>query len=128
MRKRRMRDRIGPPATILGAGARLTGTLQGEGHFLIAGQVVGDADIEGGLTLAEGGRWEGAIRADDVILAGELDGELLARGRVEITSSARIRGRVVGSGISIAEGAVVEADLQSMGDADIVKFDERRES
>jgi cytoskeletal protein CcmA (bactofilin family) len=123
-----MRDRIGPPATILGAGARLTGTLQGEGHFLIAGQVVGDADIEGGLTLAEGGRWEGAIRADDVILAGELDGELLARGRVEITSSARIRGRVVGSGISIAEGAVVEADLQSMGDADIVKFDERRES
>lgn len=128
MRKRRMRDRIGPPATILGAGARLTGTLQGEGHFLIAGQVVGDADIEGGLTLAEGGRWEGAIRADDVILAGELDGALLARGRVEITSSARIRGRVVGSGISIAEGAVVEADLQSMGDADIVKFDERRES
>lgn len=128
MIKRRMRDRIGPPATILGAGARLTGTLQGEGHFLIAGQVVGDADIEGGLTLAEGARWEGAIRADDVILAGELDGELLARGRVEITSSARIRGRVVGSGISIAEGAVVEADLQSMGDAAIVKFDERRES
>jgi cytoskeletal protein CcmA (bactofilin family) len=128
MKKRRMRDRIGPPATILGAGARLNGSLQGEGHFLIAGQVTGDADIEGGLTLAEGGHWHGVIRADDVILAGELDGELLARGRVEITASARVRGRVVGSGISISEGAVVEADLQSMGDTDVVTFDERRKA
>jgi cytoskeletal protein CcmA (bactofilin family) len=126
MKKRRMRDQIGPPATILGAGAKLKGSLQGEGHFLIAGQVTGDADIAGGLTLAEGGHWQGTIRADDVILAGELDGELLARGRVEITGSARIRGRVVGSGISISVGAVVEADLQSMGDKDIVTFDERR--
>ncbi|MFU8894800.1 MAG: bactofilin family protein [Gammaproteobacteria bacterium] len=126
MKKRRMRDRIGPPATILGAGARLTGDLQGEGHFLIAGQVIGNADIEGGLTLAAGARWQGVIRADDVILAGTLEGELLARGRVEITSSARVQGRVVGSGISIAAGAVVEADLQSTGETDIVSFDERR--
>ena len=126
MRKRRMRDRIGQPATILGAGAKLTGTLQGEGHFLIAGQVVGDADIEGALTLAEGGRWQGIVRADDVVLAGDLEGEVLARGRVEITASARIRGRVVGSGISIAEGAVVEADLQSTGETEVTSFEERR--
>lgn len=121
-----MRDRIGPPATILGPGASLNGKLEGSGHFLVSGKVVGDADIEGGLTLADGGRWKGIIRADDVILAGELEGELLARGRVEITASARIRGRVVGNGISISAGAVVEADLQSLGDKDILSFDERR--
>ena len=126
MRKRRMRDRVGPPATILGPGAELTGSLQGEGHFLIAGRVIGDADIEGALTLAAGGHWRGAIRADDVILAGELDGELLARGRVEITASAHIRGRVVAGGISISAGAVVEAELQSTGESEIVSFDERR--
>jgi cytoskeletal protein CcmA (bactofilin family) len=124
--KRRMRDQIGPPATIIGPGATLKGTLQGAGHFLIAGRVVGDADIQGALTLAEDGLWEGIIRADEVILAGKLDGELLARGKVEITASARIRGRVVAGGIAISAGAVVEAELQSVGDADIVSFDERR--
>jgi cytoskeletal protein CcmA (bactofilin family) len=124
-KNRRMRDQIGPPATILGAGARLTGNIGGAGHFLVSGQVSGDADIEGALTLAAGGRWEGVIRADDVILAGELTGEIQARGRVEITASARIRGRVVGGHISISAGAVVEAELQSMSDA-IVTFDERR--
>ena len=126
MLKRRMRDQIGPPATIIGPGATLKGTLQGAGHFLIAGRVVGDADIQGALTLAEDGLWEGIIRADEVILAGKLDGELLARGKVEITASARIRGRVVAGGIAISAGAVVEAELQSVGDADIVSFDERR--
>ena len=126
MQKRRMRDQIGPPATIIGPGATLNGTLQGAGHFLIAGRVVGDADIEGALTLAEGGLWEGVIRADNVILAGTLDGELLARGKVEITASARVRGRVVGGGIAISAGAVVEADLQSVDEKDIVSFDERR--
>lgn len=126
VRKRRMRDRIGPPATILGPGATLNGKLEGTGHFMIAGRIVGDADIEGALTLAEGAHWKGVIRADDVILAGELEGELLARGGVEILASARVRGRVVGSGISISQGAVVEADLQSLGDKDVNKFDERR--
>jgi cytoskeletal protein CcmA (bactofilin family) len=124
--KRRMRDRIGPPATILGPGARIDGTLHGAGHFLISGRVKGDAEIEGALTLSDGGHWQGLIRADDVILAGELDGELQARGSVEITASARVKGRVVGRGISISAGAVVEADLQSLGDTDVVTFEERR--
>ena len=128
MRKRRMRDQIGPPATIIGPGASLNGAMQGAGHFLVAGRVTGDADIEGALTLAEGGVWKGDIRADDVILAGEMEGRLLARGRVEITASARVRGRVVGNGIAISAGAVVEAELQSLGDAGVVSFDERRQT
>lgn len=126
MRNRRMRDRIGQPATILGPGARLQGTIEGAGPFLVAGAVTGDADIEGALTLADGGQWTGTIRADDVILAGEFDGELMARGRIEILATARIRGRVVGHGIAISEGAVVEAELQSMGESGLVRFDERR--
>jgi len=67
MRKRRMRDQIGPPATIIGPGASLNGAVQGAGHFLVVGRVTGNADIEGALTLAEGGFWKGDIRADDVI-------------------------------------------------------------
>jgi cytoskeletal protein CcmA (bactofilin family) len=126
MRKRRMRDRLGPPATIIAAGTVLRGQIEGEGHVFIAGQVIGDADIEGALTLAEGGCWEGVIRADDVILAGMLEGELLARDRVEITAPARVRGRVVAGAIAISQGAVVEAELQSLGRQELVSFDERR--
>lgn len=126
MRKRRMRDRLGPPATFIAPGTVLRGQIQGEGHVLVAGQVIGDADIEGALTLAEGGAWEGAIRADDVVLAGMLEGELLARDRVEITAPARVRGRVIAGAIAISQGAVVEAELQSLGRQELVSFDERR--
>jgi cytoskeletal protein CcmA (bactofilin family) len=126
MRKRRMRDRLGAPATVLGPGARLKGALQGEGHFLIAGEVVGDADVEGGLTLAEGGRWEGGIRADDVIIAGAFEGELLARGRIEITATARVKGRIAGNGIAVAAGASIEADLESLAEGGVHRFEDRR--
>jgi cytoskeletal protein CcmA (bactofilin family) len=126
MPKRRMRDRLGPPVTIIGAGAILRGQIQSEGHVLVAGRIVGDADIEGALTLAEGGSWEGVIRADDVIVAGTLEGEVLARDRVEITAPARVRGRVVAGAIAISQGAVVEAELQSLGPQEVVSFDERR--
>jgi cytoskeletal protein CcmA (bactofilin family) len=127
MEKRRMRDRIGPPATILGPGAELRGTLQGEGHFLVVGRVTGDAAIAGALTLAAEGRWKGNIEADDVILAGEMDGELFARGRVEILASARVKGKIVGGGIAISAGAIVEADLRPLEGNEIVRFDERRD-
>lgn len=127
MPNRRMRDRVGPPATILGRGITLRGSLEGSGHFLVSGTVIGDADIDGALTLAEGGRWKGIIRVDDVILAGTLEGELHARGKVEITASARIAGRVAGGGISIAKGAIVEGELQSLGDAPVASFEDRRQ-
>jgi cytoskeletal protein CcmA (bactofilin family) len=124
--ERRMRDRIGQPATILGPGLLLKGDLEGSGHFLVAGHVTGNADIEGALTLAADGRWQGRVRADDVVLAGHFEGEVQARGRIEITASGRVNGRVIGGDISIAQGAVVEAELQVLSDRPVQKFEERR--
>jgi cytoskeletal protein CcmA (bactofilin family) len=127
LQHKRMRDRIGQPATILGPGLRLTGRLEGKGHFLVSGTVIGDAEIEGSLTIAESGDWQGNIRADDVVIAGHLEGELQARGAVEIAASARVSGRVIGGGIAIAQGAVVEAELQVTGDKPVKNFEERRQ-
>lgn len=126
MEKRRLRDRIGLPATLLGPGANLEGSLEGSGHFLVSGRVIGNAEIDGALTLAEGGYWKGDIRAQDLILAGELEGDVQARGNIEITASARIRGRVAANAIAVSAGAVIEAELHTQADTGIVRFDERR--
>jgi cytoskeletal protein CcmA (bactofilin family) len=124
--KRRLRDRIGQPATILGPGVTLQGSIEGSGHFLVSGRVIGKAEIDGALTLAESASWKGDIRAQDLILAGELEGEVQARGSIEITASARIRGRVTAHAIAVSAGAVIEADLHTQAEAGVVRFDERR--
>lgn len=125
--KRRLRDRLGNPATVLGNGARIEGQISGSGHFLIAGEVEGDAVIQGALTLAEGSRWKGSIVVDDAILAGELDGELHAKGKIELTATARVKGKIAGTSIAIAQGAFVDGDVKVASEDDVRHFEEQRE-
>ena len=126
--KRRLRDRIGQPATIIGPQARIDGDLSGEGHFMISGQVTGNADISGAVTVADSGRWEGDIAADDVIIAGEVTGEINARGSLEITASARIRGRIAAARVAMAQGSVVDGEVRMVGEGEVRHFEDRRDA
>jgi len=125
--KRRLRDRIGQPATLVGPEVRIEGRIEGKGHVLVSGTVIGDAEVEGAVTLAEGGRWEGHIQADDVIVAGELKGEISARECLEITARAKIEGRISAGRIAMAEGSVVDGEIRITGDGEIRRFEDRRE-
>lgn len=126
--KRRLRDRIGQPATLVGPGARIEGRLGGQGHFLVAGEIVGDADVEGAVTLASGGRWTGNITADDVIVAGTLEGEINARTSLEITAEARVKGRISAARIAVAQGSVVDGEIRVTGEGEVRHFEDRRET
>lgn len=125
--KRRLQDRVGNPATVLGHGARIEGQISGSGHFLIAGEVQGNAVIEGALTLAEGSRWKGTIVVDDAILAGEFDGELKAKGKIELTATARVKGKIAAASIAMAQGAVVQGDVTVASEDDVRRFEEQRD-
>ena len=48
--------------------------------------MTGDSQLQGMVTLAATGRWTGSLEATDVVIAGTLDGDLRATGKVEITS------------------------------------------
>ncbi len=125
-RKRRQLDVFGEPATIIGQDIEVVGELKGDGHFLICGTVRGDSAVDGPVTLAEGSRWFGSLRAANVIVSGEIDGDLIATGRVEIRPTARVRGSVTGQGIAIAQGAVIEGAVHTESTEDVNRFVERR--
>ena len=126
-RLRRLRDKTSGAATLINEGCKITGTIAGTGSFLINGEVDGDCEIEGTLTLAEHGFWKGTIRAANVIVAGRVDGDIVANGNVEITDSARITGTVSGEAIAVAEGAVVEGVMKTTGPAEPLEFVEKRQ-
>jgi cytoskeletal protein CcmA (bactofilin family) len=125
-RFRRVRDRSSGPATLINEGCRITGQISGTGDFLVNGEVEGECDLHGTLTLAKSGRWTGTVRADNVIIAGHLDGDIEAAGKVEITDTARISGTVVGEAIAVAEGAVVEGVMKTTGKSGPTEFVEKR--
>lgn len=124
---RRIRDRSSGAATLINEGCKITGLIGGNGDFLVNGEIDGDCDVNGTVTLAQNGLWQGTIKADTVIISGQVEGDIIAASNVEITASAKIVGTVSGEAIAVAEGAVVEGVMKTTSQTDPVEFVEKRE-
>ncbi len=125
---RRMRDQPSGKATLINEGCKINGEITGNGDFIVHGEVSGDCDISGTVSLADSGFWQGSIQADNVVVAGQIEGDITATGKVEITPSAKITGTVTGEAIAVAEGAIVEGVMKTTGKAEPLEFVEKRDS
>jgi cytoskeletal protein CcmA (bactofilin family) len=123
---RRLRDSAGSPGTLISAGCKIEGLLTGSGNFMISGEIEGECDIDGSVTIARNGYCKGLLKADSVIVAGTVDGDIVATGQVEINNSAKITGTVSGEAIAVAEGAVVEGVMKTTGRSNPKEFVEKR--
>jgi len=112
MLKRNIPNSTAGAATFLAAETKIVGTLSGKGAYIFCGEVEGECDIDGPVTIAEGSHWKGAIRATDIIIAGSVEGEVAAKRRVDLAGTARVSGSLRGSSLVVAEGAVIEGDVR----------------
>lgn len=124
--RRRITDSVPGPATYIAAGSRINGSLSGTGSYVICGRIDGDCDIDGIVTLAEGGQWVGTLKATDIIVAGSIDGDVIAANRVEISGSAHVSGSLSGLSIAVAEGAVIQGGINVTSGAAAQRFAEKR--
>jgi cytoskeletal protein CcmA (bactofilin family) len=126
-RKRRILDHNQGPTTFIGAETEITGTIKGKGAYIFCGTVDGDCSIEGPVTLAAGGIWRGTMRGEDLIIAGEVAGDVIAAQRVEVSGTAKIAGSLSGHSIAVAEGAIIEGEIKVTSGDPAVHFEERRD-
>jgi len=127
-KKRRLRDAAVGPGTLISEGCKIEGRVTGTGNFMINGEVEGECDIEGSITLARGGYCKGVLKAAAVIVAGTIDGDVVAAGPVEISNTANITGTVTGQAIAVAEGAVVEGVMKTTGKDEPQGYVEKRQT
>jgi len=125
---RRMRDQSSGKATLINEGCKINGEITGNGDLIVHGEVAGDCDISGTVSLADSGYWQGSIRAGNVVVAGQVEGDIVANGKVEITPNAKIAGTVTGEAIAVAEGAVVEGVMKTTGRTEPLEFVEKRDA
>lgn len=125
--RRRIQDSGKGPTTFIASGSKITGKLSGKGTYVFCGVVEGDCDIDGPVTLAAGGHWIGTLKAADVVIAGRVDGDVIAEQRVEIAGTARIAGSLSGHSIAVAEGAVIEGEIKVMSGKPAIAFEEKRD-
>lgn len=125
--KRRVSD-TNRQTTYIAASTKVTGTITGQGAYVFCGTVEGDCDIAGPLTLAEGGCWKGTMKAVDIIVAGTVEGDVVAKQRVEISGTARITGSLSGNSIAVAEGAIIEGEIKVTSGQPLTTFQEKRQA
>ena len=83
-KRRRMRDRLPGAATLINQGCKISGAISGTGNFMISGEIDGDCDVQGTVTVSADGLWQGTIKAESVIVSGRVEGDIMAGGKVEI--------------------------------------------
>jgi cytoskeletal protein CcmA (bactofilin family) len=125
-KRRRLRDRLPGATTLINQGCKISGVISGTGNFMISGEVDGDCDVQGTITVSTDGVWLGAIRARSVIISGRVEGDITADGKVEITATAKITGTVTAEAIAVAEGAIVDGEMQTTGQSAPIAFIEKR--
>src|SRR5712691_5846703 len=101
--------------TIVGAGAKLEGTVVSAGSLRIDGQVKGQINADGDVTLSPQSQVEADIRAQNVSVAGRFKGNVIVKGKAHLARGGRIEGNITSKTLVIEEGGVFHG--QSIMDA-----------
>jgi cytoskeletal protein CcmA (bactofilin family) len=99
--------------SVVGPSTKIVGSVAGDGPLRIEGSVRGGVQITGDAEIAAGGSLEGNLSAAAVDVAGQLQGDVTARGPVTIQSGAVVRGELHGSEVSIEPGARVSVRISN---------------
>ena len=119
-------DRRDGPPTVIGTGVSFRGDLIAPGAVMLSGNVRGDGDIGGTLSIGRGAHWEGQVRASSAVIAGALTGSIEVTGQLEVGAAAVIKGHIIATSLAIARGAVIEGDMLVTSGAPVVQFEEKR--
>ena len=96
----------------LGKGAEFHGKLILDGSVRIDGEFRGEALGSGTLIIGEGAYAEADIAIDNVVISGEVRGNLNIKNRTEISSTGKVVGNVKTALLVVREGAIIDGACQ----------------
>jgi cytoskeletal protein CcmA (bactofilin family) len=91
--------------SLIAAGLTIEGKIEGSGHVRIAGNFKGDVNVQGNLTIEAGAKVTGGVRANTVVVGGELEGNIDAASRVELLQSGVLNGDLKAGSLTVAAGS-----------------------
>jgi cytoskeletal protein CcmA (bactofilin family) len=92
--------------TVVGVGARLDGNLVSAGSLRIDGQVKGQINADGDVTLSPQSQVEADIRAQNVSVAGRFKGNIAVKGKAHLARGGRVDGNITSKTLVVEEGGI----------------------
>jgi len=105
------------PSTSVDASSELEGRIRCNQTLRIDGKVKGEIECERAVLIGEGARVCASIDADEVQIAGLVEGDITARRKITLARSAVVIGDLTTPGIVIEEGAKLKGRIVIGSDA-----------
>jgi len=99
------RAEVSTKESVIAAGLTIEGKIEGAGHVRIAGDFKGDVNVQGNLTIEQGAHLTGGVKADTVVIGGQLDGNIDAASRVELLQTGVLNGELKAGSLTVAAGS-----------------------
>ncbi|HJU07777.1 MAG TPA: polymer-forming cytoskeletal protein [Rhodanobacteraceae bacterium] len=90
----------------------IEGKIEGAGHVRIAGRFKGDVNVRGDLTIEPSAKVNGSVRAEKVIISGELTGNIEQASHVELQQSGALTGDLKAASLTVAAGSRMRGHVE----------------
>jgi cytoskeletal protein CcmA (bactofilin family) len=126
---RSLEDTVGVQETVITDGSTVHGTIQGRNTVRVAGFFEGEISLDGLLWIGQHGEVQGTVTARDMIIEGQMKGDVASSDRVEIRASGRVLGNISCHKLALAEGCFFQGEIKmSEGEGKPLAFVEKRET
>jgi cytoskeletal protein CcmA (bactofilin family) len=94
--------------SLLSRNVKIEGEIEGPENLHVEGYIKGSIKLSGDIFIGNTGIVEADVEANNIVIQGELTGNVLARKQLEIHPSGKLIGDCSAASIDIKEGAVFE--------------------
>jgi cytoskeletal protein CcmA (bactofilin family) len=105
-------SQVKPAESILAAGLTIEGKIEGNGNIRVAGRFKGNVNVRGELTIEPGAAIDGEVKADTVLVGGEVRGHIVAKARVEFKESGTLIGDLKAGSLTVAAGSKMRGKVE----------------
>lgn len=101
-----------PSESLLAAGLTIEGKIEGKGNIRVAGRFKGNVNVNGELTIEPGASIDGEVKAETVLVGGEVRGHIVAKSRVEFKESGTLIGDLKAGSLTVAAGSKMRGKVE----------------
>jgi cytoskeletal protein CcmA (bactofilin family) len=97
----------------IGASIRIKGDVTGDENLIIQGQIEGTIRVQGhNVTISKTGKVKANIEANQIIVEGELQGDMLGEEKVIIRETGNVHGNIVAPRVTLEDGALFKGSIE----------------
>ena len=102
------KDSAADSTSLLSKNVKIEGEIEGPENFHVEGYIKGSIKLSGDIFVGNTGIVEADVEAKNIVIQGEVTGNVLVRKQLEIHPSGKLIGDCSAASIDIKEGAVFE--------------------